>query len=134
MQGPTDNTSAIKPTAAPPTSKPGVTTPVDPLHDLIPGYPMLAGHMGNMSEVAMFRRFGALNARNLLYYQNELVCLEEELKVLEAEDAKSKSGKKARYVTVHGVGTSRVPRALSWRSSLHSMSTFWTRVHHRYVM
>jgi hypothetical protein len=37
-------------------------------------------------------------------------------------------------VTVHGVGTSRVPRALSWRSSLHFMSTFQTRIHHRYFM
>jgi hypothetical protein len=37
-------------------------------------------------------------------------------------------------VTVHGVRTSRVPRALSWRSSFHSMSTFQTRIHQRYVI
>ena len=42
----------------------------DPFHDLIPGYPKLAGRMGIMPEIGMFRRFGALNARSLLYYQN----------------------------------------------------------------
>lgn len=45
----------------------------------------------------MFRRFGALNARNLLYLQNDLVMLEQELKLVEAEDAKSDKGKKERY-------------------------------------
>lgn len=50
-----------------------------------------------MPEIAMFRRFGALNARSLLYYQNELAHLEEQLKELEAEDAKSPDGKKATY-------------------------------------
>ncbi|KAI4702494.1 hypothetical protein J4E81_002858 [Alternaria sp. BMP 2799] len=69
----------------------------DPFHDLIPGYPKLAGRMGIMPEIGMFRRFGALNARNLLYYQNELVYLEDELKEEEAEDAKSPEGKKAMY-------------------------------------
>lgn len=45
----------------------------------------------------MFRRFGALNARNLLYLQNDLVMLEQELKLVEAEDSKSNEGKKERY-------------------------------------
>jgi hypothetical protein len=72
---------------------------VDPFQDLIPGYPKLAGLMEHMPEVAMFRRFGALNARNLLYYQNELVGLEMELKELEAEDAKSQVGKKPQYAS-----------------------------------
>ena len=85
----------------PVSSKPpaAIIPPVDPLHDLIPGYPMLAGRMGNMPEVAMFRRFGALNARSLLYYQAELAHLEDELQLLEAEDAKSKDGKKEKYTT-----------------------------------
>ena len=50
-----------------------------------------------MPEIAMFRRFGALNARSLLYYQNELAHLEDQLKELEAEDANSPDGKKATY-------------------------------------
>ncbi|KAI4639286.1 hypothetical protein J4E93_009465, partial [Alternaria ventricosa] len=85
----------------PVSSKPvaAIIPPLDPLHDLIPGYPMLAGRMGNMPEVAMFRRFGALNARSLLYYQAELAHLEDELQLLEAEDAKSKDGKKEKYTT-----------------------------------
>lgn len=45
----------------------------------------------------MFRRFGALNARNLLYVQNDSVVLERELKEMEAEDAKSPDGMKERY-------------------------------------
>jgi len=69
----------------------------DPFHDLIPGYPQLAGRMGIMPEIGMFRRFGALNARSLLYYQNELAYLEDQLKETEAEDAKSPEGKKAWY-------------------------------------
>jgi len=69
----------------------------DPFHDLIPGYPKLAGRMGIMPEIGIFRRFGALNARSLLYYQNELAYLEDQLKDTEAEDAKSPEGKKAWY-------------------------------------
>jgi hypothetical protein len=53
--------------------------------------------MGITPEMAIFRGFGALNARNLLYYQNELIYLENELKAQEAEDAKSADRKKARY-------------------------------------
>ena len=68
-----------------------------PFHDLVPGYPKLAGRMGIMPEIGMFRRFGALNARNLLYYQNELMYLEDELKEEEAGDANSPEGKKAMY-------------------------------------
>lgn len=74
------------------------TTPLpESFQDLVPGYPTLAGRMGVMPEIGMFRRFGALNARNLLYLQNDLVMLEQELKLVEAEDAKSDKGKKERY-------------------------------------
>ena len=71
--------------------------PPDPFHDLVAGYPKLAGRMGVMPEIAMFRRFGALNARNILYMQNELVILENQLKQFEVEDSKSKEGKKRFY-------------------------------------
>lgn len=71
--------------------------PFDPFHDLVPGYPKLAGRMGVMPEIAMFRRFGALNARNLLYMQNDLIDIENDLKELEAEDAKSVEGEKRFY-------------------------------------
>ena len=69
----------------------------DPFHDLVPGYPKLAGRMGVMPEITMFWRFGALNACNLLYMQNDLYDLEEQLKKAEADDAKSKEGEKRFY-------------------------------------
>lgn len=71
--------------------------PQDPFPDLVMGYPKLAGRMGALPEIAMFRRFGALNARNLLYMQNELYSLEEELKMIEAADSKSDVGNKKMY-------------------------------------
>jgi hypothetical protein len=40
----------------------------------------------------------------------------------------------SQVVTVYGVRTSRVPRVLSLCSSLHSLSTFPTGIHQRYVM
>jgi hypothetical protein len=60
--------------------------------------------MGDMPEMAMFRRFGALNARNLLYFQSELSNLEKKLEELEAADSKdSRDGtaKKYRYAWNH---------------------------------
>jgi hypothetical protein len=71
--------------------------PMDPFYDLVAGYPKLAGRMGAMPEIAMFRRFGALNARNLLYMQNELAVLGKKLKQIEVEDSKSMEGKKRSY-------------------------------------
>ena len=58
-----------------------------PLNGLVTGYPKLAGQMGILPESAMFRTFAALNARNLLYLQAELVALENALLQCEAEDA-----------------------------------------------
>lgn len=67
------------------------------LKDLVPGYPKLAGQMGLLPETAMFRRFGALNARNLLYLQAELVGLEKKLRELECADSKDPHGMKSQY-------------------------------------
>lgn len=64
---------------------------------LIPGYPKLAGRMGALPQIAMFRRFGALNARNLLYLQNDLAWLEQELRKQEEKDSLDNSGKKMKY-------------------------------------
>ncbi|KAI1173336.1 hypothetical protein F4777DRAFT_600714 [Nemania sp. FL0916] len=43
------------------------------------GYPRLASLMGTHPEMAAFRRFGSLNALNLLYLQAELIGLEDQL-------------------------------------------------------
>lgn len=54
------------------------------------GYAKLASLMGAYPEVAILRRFGALNIQNLLYLQAELVHLENELR--ESSRANQQSG------------------------------------------
>lgn len=49
-------------------------------------YPMLPKLFGEYPETAVYRRFGSLNALNLLYMQSDLVALEEELHRLQAKD------------------------------------------------
>jgi len=53
--------------------------------------------MGTSPEVAIFRRFGALNAKNLLYLQAELVHLEKKLREFEERDNQSSEGMKSQY-------------------------------------
>ncbi|CAI6238706.1 unnamed protein product [Periconia digitata] len=65
--------------------------------ELVPGYPRLAGEMQNIPELAIFRRFGALNARNLLYLQHDLKNLEDRLKLFEYFDSVSGSGERPMY-------------------------------------
>lgn len=50
---------------------------------LVEGYPSLAHEMGLCPEIAILRRFAALNTQNLLYRQAEIVILEEELREME---------------------------------------------------
>ncbi|MCJ1246684.1 hypothetical protein MMC30_003893 [Trapelia coarctata] len=54
------------------------------------GYAKLASLMGGYPEVAILRRFGALNIQNLLYLQAELIHLETELR--ESSHANQHSG------------------------------------------
>ncbi len=61
------------------------------------GYPKIASLMGAHPEVAIFRRFGALNAQNLLYLQAELVALEKDLRTCAAEDWASKDTDRVFY-------------------------------------
>ncbi|KAF2659984.1 hypothetical protein K491DRAFT_124748 [Lophiostoma macrostomum CBS 122681] len=53
------------------------------------GYSTLATLMGAYPEVGIFRRFGALNTRNLLYLQAEVTSLEKQLIDLEKADLES---------------------------------------------
>ncbi|KAF2195047.1 hypothetical protein K469DRAFT_543962 [Zopfia rhizophila CBS 207.26] len=53
------------------------------------GYARLASLMGLHPEIAILRRFGALNAQNLLYLQAELTHLEHRLQKCVEEDADS---------------------------------------------
>ncbi|KAI0529930.1 hypothetical protein GGR58DRAFT_525637 [Xylaria digitata] len=53
------------------------------------GYPRFASLMGAHPEMAAFRRFGSLNALNLLYLQAELIGLENKLQKQAKTDAES---------------------------------------------
>lgn len=53
------------------------------------GYAKIATLMGAYPEVAIIRRFAALNAQNILYMQAELVDLESRLRRYEEEDRSS---------------------------------------------
>jgi hypothetical protein len=53
------------------------------------GYTQLAALMEAHPEIAIFRRFGRLNAKNLLYLQAELIHLENRLQKCVDEDAAS---------------------------------------------
>jgi hypothetical protein len=66
-------------------------------HDLVVGYPKLAGLKGRLPQLGIFRRFGALNAQNLLYLQAELTKLNFELRKQEEEDAKEEKYDRKRF-------------------------------------
>jgi hypothetical protein len=55
------------------------------------GYPQVATFIGNRPEMAIVRRFGSLNARNILYLQAELMYIEKQLLACEKKDAKSRN-------------------------------------------
>ena len=50
------------------------------------GYPKMADFVGLEPQLAIFKRFGSLNAENLLFMQAEIACLEEELRLIVAEN------------------------------------------------
>jgi len=54
---------------------------------LPPGYPRLASRMETRPETAIFRRFGGLRSRLLLYKQAELIDLETQLCNLERSNS-----------------------------------------------
>jgi hypothetical protein len=58
------------------------------------GYPKLAERIAVLPETGIYRRFDALNARNLLYLQSELCTLENAIREQEGRDELVKRGKK----------------------------------------
>jgi hypothetical protein len=58
------------------------------------GYSRLAALMRNRHDLAIFRQFSDLNAKNLLYMQGELVRLEVELEMIATENKNSKDTEK----------------------------------------
>lgn len=86
----------------PPTASTNVAkTALNPLAKLVPGYPKLSGRMAHFPTMAMFRRVGALNARNILYLQSDLQHVEEQLIELENQDDRDKRGDKSQYEKDH---------------------------------
>lgn len=65
--------------------------PVESLSHPPAGYPQIAEFMADNPEMLMVRRFRGLNARNLLYFQAELVYIEQALLKREQEDAKAEA-------------------------------------------
>ncbi|KAF2432891.1 hypothetical protein EJ08DRAFT_100480 [Tothia fuscella] len=65
--------------------------------DATNGHPKLAAHMGVYLENAIFSRFGELAARNLLYYQAELVELTIDLREVEQRDHADNDEEKKGY-------------------------------------
>ena len=61
------------------------------------GYPRLARLIGQKPEVAIFRRFGTLNAENLLFLQAELLTLERELRDIVTDDLTSDDEQRKSY-------------------------------------
>lgn len=64
-------------------------SPVSSEQPSMGSYNKLSKFMGSWPEVAIFRRFAALNAQNLLFLQAELVRLEDDLQCIREEDAQS---------------------------------------------
>ena len=62
------------------------------------GYPSFAQFIATDSDAAIYRKYGHLSARNLLYLQSELHELEAQLQQLDIEDAKDISNEVAQKV------------------------------------
>ena len=61
------------------------------------GYAKLSSVMSTDSEFVIFRKFGALNAQNLLYYQAELLGLEDDLNDIASRDHSSQDSEKREF-------------------------------------
>jgi hypothetical protein len=61
------------------------------------GYAKLGAFMGTHPEHAIFRRYSALNAQNILFLQAELHLLEERLRELAYEDETSGNWHRRKY-------------------------------------
>jgi hypothetical protein len=68
---------------------------------IIHGYPQFARFIGTKKGYAIFRRFAALNARNLLYLQVELLELEDELDKIEEANSKDEDLRLIQFSTLH---------------------------------
>ncbi|KAF4630953.1 hypothetical protein G7Y89_g7180 [Cudoniella acicularis] len=68
-------------------------TELEPVEECPAGYPRLAAFLDSDENFMLYRRFGFLQARALLYKQDELRELEEELDKLDQKDSKTRPKK-----------------------------------------
>jgi hypothetical protein len=61
------------------------------------GYPQLAAFQNSDPNFRIYRRYGTLRNRVILYRQQELAIMEKELSDLDKEDDEAKNGKTASY-------------------------------------
>ena len=61
------------------------------------GYAKLSSLISTDPELAIFRKFGALNVQNLLYYQAELLGLEDDLNDIASRDRNSQDSEKRNF-------------------------------------
>jgi len=54
--------------------------------EYLSGFAEFSAYIGSDRDLALFRRFDVLGARNLLYLQGELLCLEAQLAQFDRED------------------------------------------------
>lgn len=59
-----------------------------PARRCLDGFPSFSLFIAGDKQEAIYRRFGSLSARNLLYQQSELHRLEHELEIYDKEDAR----------------------------------------------
>ena len=64
-----------------------VTLPNLPRRRYLEGFPSLSHFIAGDRQEAIYRRFGSLSARSLLYQQSELHRLEHQLELYDQEDA-----------------------------------------------
>lgn len=88
------------------------------------GYSKLASLMGSNPEVAILRRFGSLNAQNLLYLQAELIALEDDLRATAAEDSASDDPDRA----IHSRDWYTLSRSTSHAASNEAAGKQWQTV------
>ena len=77
-------------------NEPRLAAPSHPAR--LEGYPSFAQFIATDSDAAIYRKYGHLSARNLLYLQSELHELEAQLQQLDTEDAKDISNEAAQKV------------------------------------
>jgi hypothetical protein len=95
------------------------------------GYDKLSMLMGRYDNVAIFRQFGDLNTKNILYMQAELVNLEAELGNIVQRDRQSADPDKASYHVSwtalsepvgNGRATTQLQKVFEVREKLHKYS------------